>query len=105
MVSISTKEKSFLVFICDFTMLYIWRAKNPTIRNMNSCFANIEKDIPSIWYVLNINSTLLTSSLASSLVLATFQKYLDCNFEWHPPLQKHSHYLPMDVSDDNISQV
>jgi hypothetical protein len=47
-VSIAAKEKSFLVFICDFTMLNIWQAKNSAIRNMDHVFGTIEKDIPSI---------------------------------------------------------
>ncbi len=38
------KEKNLLVSICDLTMHRLWQARKPNVKNMASCFPNIEND-------------------------------------------------------------
>jgi hypothetical protein len=78
LVNMLAKEKILLVFICDPTILTICWTRKPIVGNMNSSFYHHWKrhliSKGSTWNLLKINSSMLTSSLTRSLVLAIISK-------------------------------
>jgi len=56
----------------------IWRTKNATIGNKDSCFTHHSKghliSLTFIWNLININNSLFTTSFVGSMVLANISK-------------------------------